>query len=114
LSDSERDSSLEILSRIVEVSNSNIQIEDRLKFICDILSKEMNVDCVTVYRLPPHSLYLEPWVSSCLSLDESRLQTFRVKLGEGISGMAAWKRQPFFVEDVQKLSPGLSLVPPET
>ena len=112
--DKDTDSTLEILSRIVEVSNSNIIIEDRLKFVCDIISREMDLDCVTIYKLPPRSLFLEPWVSSCISIEESSGQKFRVKLGEGVSGIAAWKRQPFFVENLKKIPQGVSLVPPET
>lgn len=112
--DKHESSSLEIISRIVEVSNSNIQVENRLKFICDILSRELRVDCVNIFKLPPHSLYLEPWVSSSLSVEDALHRSFKVRLGEGISGMAAWKRQPFFVADVNKAPPGVSIVPFET
>ncbi|NIO17155.1 MAG: GAF domain-containing protein [Deltaproteobacteria bacterium] len=107
-------SSIEIVSRIVEVSNSNIQVENRLKFICDILSREFAVDCVCIYKLPAHSLYLEPWVSSTISVEDCLHQDFKVRLGEGVSGMAAWKRQPLFVEDLQNTPPGVSVVPSET
>lgn len=104
-------SSLEILSRVVEVSNSNIQVENRLKFICDILSRELGVDSVCIYKLPPHSLFLEPWVSTSIPANEIPRDNYKVKLGEGFSGMAAWKRQPIYVENVKNPPPGFSLVP---
>jgi signal transduction histidine kinase len=107
-------SSIEIISRIVEVSNSNIQVENRLKFICDILSRELGIDCVSIFKLPAHSLYLEPWVSSSISIEDYLDQNFKVRLGEGISGMAAWKRQPFYVEDLKNIPLGVSIVPFET
>lgn len=110
----QHNSSIEIISRIVEVSNSNIQVENRLKFICDILSRELGIDCVCIYKLPPHSLYLEPWVSSTITVEDCSQQNFKVRLGEGISGMVAWKRQPFFVEDLKTVPPGVSIVPFET
>jgi len=33
------DNRFAILSRVVEISNSNILIENRLKYICDFLSR---------------------------------------------------------------------------
>ena len=29
-----------LLSRVIEISNSNIQVENRLKYICDFLCRE--------------------------------------------------------------------------
>ncbi|HSQ14780.1 MAG TPA: hypothetical protein VLQ94_00545 [Candidatus Binatia bacterium] len=59
-----------LLARIVEISNSNIQVENRLKHICDFLSREIRSDCVCIYRCEPRGTDLVPWVSSCIEIDE--------------------------------------------
>jgi hypothetical protein len=38
-----------LLSRVIEICNSNVQIENRLKHVCDFLCKETFADCVCIY-----------------------------------------------------------------
>src|SRR5512140_503024 len=81
-----------LLARIVEISNSNIQVENRLKRICDFLAREIHFDCVCIYRRETRGENLTPWVSSCVEIEECALLDFVVRPGEGISGKAARKR----------------------
>ena len=101
-----------LLARIVEISNSNIQVENRLKHICDFLSRETRSDCVCIYRREVRGEDLAPWVSSCVEIEECTLMDFVVRPGEGVSGKAARKRAPVFFPDV-KTNPPAFAVPRE-
>ncbi|MDD5761296.1 MAG: GAF domain-containing protein [bacterium] len=101
-----------LLARIVEISNSNIQVENRLKHICDFLSRETRSDCVCIYRRELRGEELVPWVSSCVEIEECTLMDFVVRLGEGVCGKAARKRAPVFFPDV-KTNPPTFAVPRE-
>ena len=101
-----------LLARIVEISNSNIQVENRLKHICDFLSRETRSDCVCIYRREARGEDLSPWVSSCLEIEECASMDFVVRSGEGVSGKAAGKRAPVFYPDV-KATPPTPAVPRE-
>jgi|GEM_PF-156779 len=106
------DTRFSLLARIVEISNSNIQVENRLKHICDFLSRETLSDCVCIYRRQVRGENLVPWVSSCLEIEECMLMDFVVHPGEGVSGKAARKRAPVFFPDV-KTNPPAFAVPQE-
>jgi len=101
-----------LLARIVEISNSTIQVENRLKHICDFLSRETRSDCVCIYRREVRGEDLAPWVSSCVEIEECTLMDFVVRPGEGVSGKAARKRAPVFFPDV-KTNPPAFAVPRE-
>ncbi|RJP25617.1 MAG: GAF domain-containing protein [Deltaproteobacteria bacterium] len=107
-----RDKRFPLLARVVEISNSNIQIENRLKYICDFLSRESGADCVCIYRREPRGEDLIPWVSSCMGIEECTMVDFVVRTGEGASGKAAHKRAPMFFPDV-KTDPPSPAVPRE-
>ena len=94
-----------LLARIVEISNSNIQVENRLKHICDFLSRETRSDCVCIYRREVRGEDLVPWVSSCLEIEECTVMDFVIRPGEGVSGKAARKRAPVFFPDVKTNPP---------
>ena len=98
-----------LLARIVEISNSNIQVENRLKHICDYLCRETRSDCVCIYRREASGEDLAPWVSSCVEIDECALMDFVVRAGEGVSGKAARKRAPVFFPDVKTNPPTLAV-----
>src|SRR5512141_2180091 len=101
-----------LLARIVEISNSNIQVENRLKRISDFLQRETRADCVCIYRRDLRGEDLTPWVSSCMEIEECALMDFVVRPGEGVSGKAARKRAPVFFPDV-KTTPPTPAVPQE-
>lgn len=101
-----------LLARIVEISSSNIQVENRLKHICDFLSRETRSDCVCIFRREVRGEDLAPWVSSCVEIEECTRMDFVVRPGEGISGKAARKRAPIFYPDV-KAGPPTFAVPQE-
>ncbi len=94
-----------LLSRVVEISNSNIQVENRLKYICDFLATDTGAECVCVYRRDTRGEYLVPWVSSCVEIEECALFDFRIRPGEGVAGKAVQKRAPVFFPDVQASPP---------
>jgi signal transduction histidine kinase len=96
-----------LLSRVIEICNSNVQIENRLKHICDFLCKETFADCVTVYGREPRTGLLYPWVASSMQVQEATLLPFRIRPGEGVAGKAAQKRAPIFFQDVRKMPPAL-------
>ena len=103
------DSRFSLLARVVEISNSNIQIENRLKYICDFLSRETRSDCVCIYRRELKGEDLAPWVSSCIEIEECAMMDFVVRPGEGVSGKAARKRAPVFFPDVKTAPPALAV-----
>ncbi|MHB1011981.1 MAG: GAF domain-containing protein [Desulfobacteria bacterium] len=94
-----------LLAQIVGISNSNIQVENRLKHICDFLSRETRSDCVCIYRREVRGEDLVPWVSSCVEIEECTAMDFVVRPGEGVSGKAALKRAPVFFPDVKTAPP---------
>lgn len=94
-----------LLAQIVEIANSNIQVENRLKHICDFLSRETRSDCVCIYRREVRGEDLAPWVSSCVEIEECAMMDFVVRPGEGVSGKAAMKRAPVFFPDVKTTPP---------
>ncbi len=98
-----------ILSRVVEISNSNIQIENRLKYVCDVLARETDAECVCIYRRDPGGEHLVPWVSSCVEIDEWSSFDFRIRSGEGVAGKAVKKRAPVFFPDVKASPPALAV-----
>jgi signal transduction histidine kinase/putative methionine-R-sulfoxide reductase with GAF domain len=98
-----------LLARIVEISNSNIQVENRLKHICDFLSRETRSDCVCIYQLEARGENLVPWVSSCVEIEECSVMDFVVRPGEGVSGKAARKRAAVFFPDVKTNPPALAV-----
>jgi two-component system sensor histidine kinase HydH len=98
-----------LLARIVEISNSNIQVENRLKRICDFLQRETRSDCACIYRRDLRGEDLTPWVSSCVEIEECALMDFVVRPGEGVSGKAARKRAPVFFPDVKTNPPTLAV-----
>ncbi|MHB1013051.1 MAG: GAF domain-containing protein [Desulfobacteria bacterium] len=98
-----------LLARIVEISNSNIQVENRLKYICDFLARETHSDCICIYRREARGEDLAPWVSSCIGIEECALMDFVVRSGEGVSGKAARKRAPVFFPDVKSNPPTLAV-----
>src|SRR5512145_558495 len=95
------DKGIPLLSRVIEISNSNIQVENRLKYICDYLSRETPAECVCVYRRDRRGEDLTPWVSSCAEIEECSHFDFRIRPGEGVAGKAAHKRAPVFFPDVR-------------
>ncbi len=90
-----------LLSRVVEISNSNILIENRLKYICDFLSRETGADRVCIYRREHRGEDLLPWISSSVQIDECTLLDFRIRTGEGVAGKAARNRVPAYYHDVR-------------
>ena len=104
-----QDRHFSLLARVVEISNSNIQIENRLKYICDFLSQESGADCVCIYRREPGGDDLLPWVSSCIAVEECTTMDFLIRPGEGVAGKAARKRAPVFYPDVRSNPPPLAV-----
>ena len=103
------DKAFSLLARVVEISNSNIQIENRLKYLCDFLARESGAECVCVYRREARGEHLLPWVSSCVGIEECTQFDFRIRPGEGVAGKAFEKRAPVFFPDVQASPPTLSV-----
>ena len=103
------DREIVLLSRVIEISNSNIQIENRLKYICDFLSREAGAECVCIYRRENRGEDLIPWVSSCVPIEESAHLDFRIRIGEGVAGKAAQKRAPVYFPDVRNAPPPLTV-----
>jgi signal transduction histidine kinase len=94
-----------LLSRVIEICNSNVQIENRLKHVCDFLCKETFADCVCIYGREQRTGLLHPWVSSCMQVQECSTMPFRLRPGEGVAGKAAQKRAPIFFQDVHRIPP---------
>src|SRR5574341_1204619 len=103
------DRAFSILSRIIEISNSNIEIENRLKHICDFLSRETGAECVCIYQREQGGDDLLPWLSSSMPIEESALADFRIRPGEGIAGKAAQKRVPVYCADARSTPPTLAV-----
>src|SRR3989304_489674 len=99
------DNRFSLLARIVEISNSNIQVENRLKYICDFLSREAGSDCVCIYRRELRGEDLVPWVSSCLEIGECTAMDFVVRPGGGGAGQRGRKGAAGFF-------PGVKAAPP--
>jgi two-component system, NtrC family, sensor histidine kinase HydH len=98
-----------LLARVIEISNSNIEIENRLKYISDFLCREMEAECVCIYEYSRRDEELAPWVSSCVRIDSPAGYGSRIRPGEGVAGKAAQKRVPVYFPDVRKAPPSLAV-----
>jgi signal transduction histidine kinase/putative methionine-R-sulfoxide reductase with GAF domain len=105
----DKQSFLSLLTRIVEISNSNILVENRLKSICDLLCSEGRIDCICIYRREPRGEDLIPWISSSMAVDECTKLDYTIRSGEGIAGKAAYRRAPVFCADVRENPPAQSI-----
>ncbi|MBP2674305.1 MAG: sensor signal transduction histidine kinase, partial [Deltaproteobacteria bacterium] len=105
----DKQSFLALLTRVIEISNSNILVENRLKSICDLLCREGRIDCICIYRREPRGEDLVPWISSSLGIDECSRLDFSIRTGEGIAGKAAYRRAPIFFPDIKGSPPAQSI-----
>lgn len=96
-----------ILSRVIELSNSNIPVENRMKFVCDHLVRETSADFAGVFQKDRRGDDLAPWVSSSAAIEESAAADFRIRPGEGVSGKALQKRIAVFFPNVRLAPPSL-------
>ncbi|MBE0604538.1 MAG: GAF domain-containing protein [Deltaproteobacteria bacterium] len=105
----DKQSFLSLLTRVVEISNSNILVENRLKSICDLLNREGRIDCICFYRREPRGEDLAPWISSSMGIDECTKLDFAIRSGEGCAGKAAYRRAPVFFPDVKENPPAQAI-----
>ncbi len=101
----DKQSFLALLTRVIEISNSNILVENRLKSICDLLCRERPIDCIFIFRREPRGEDLVPWVSSSSGIEECAKMDFAIRSGEGIAGKAAYRRAQVFFPDVKETPP---------
>lgn len=91
----------EILSRVIELSNSNLDIDDRLLNILQYLSESLRVDASSIFTYKPESgtvsLYISNFPTNEISSKTSYL------LGEGIIGQCAKKREPVIFMNCSRL-----------
>ncbi|MEW6719157.1 MAG: GAF domain-containing protein [Thermodesulfobacteriota bacterium] len=101
----DKHSFLALLSRVVEISNSNILVENRLKSICDLLCREGGVDGAVIFRREPRGEDLVPWIASGAGSDVAGQPEFAIRSGEGVAGKAAYRRAQVFFPDVKETPP---------
>ncbi len=101
----DKQSLLSLLARAVEISASNIPVENRLKSVCDLLCGAGVADCVCIYRREPRGDDLFPWISSSMGIDECARLGYVIRSGEGVAGKAASRRAPVFFPEVRKDPP---------
>lgn len=89
--------SAEILSQIITLSNSTIEIEERLLAIIHCLSESFSVDACSIYTLEPDSDVLNLYISSVPREEVSKNAFYSI--GDGIVGICALKREPIIIEN---------------
>lgn len=105
----DKPSFLSLLARVVEISNSNILVENRLKSICDLLCREGRIDSICFFRREPRGEDLVPWICSSMGIDECSRMDFAIRSGEGSAGKAAYRRAPVFFPDVKEHPPAQAI-----
>ncbi len=105
----DKQSFLSLLTRVVEISNSNILVENRLKSICDLLCRDGRFDSICFFRREPRGEDLVPWISSAMGIDECSRLDFVIRSGEGAAGKAAYRRAPAFFPDVKGHPPAQAI-----
>lgn len=87
------------ISNICKITHSEIELEDKLKFITDETRKALLVDACSIYDLDFNSKELVLKVTS--GLPDIALGQ-KIKMGEGIIGHSAKEMSPIAVEDATK------------
>ncbi len=91
----------EILSHVIELSNSNLDNKDRLLAILQYLSESLKIDASSLFTYQPELETVSLYVSN-RSADEVSSKT-SYRLGEGIVGTCAKKREPIILMDCSRL-----------
>jgi signal transduction histidine kinase len=84
---------VDVIGKIVELSQSNIEISARIKAILDVLSRDLTLDEVLVFTLEKDRK-LTCRFASDQSILSPMLNKYRCLIGEGIIGTVAQKRSP--------------------
>jgi signal transduction histidine kinase len=93
--------SVEILSHVIELSNSNLDIGERLLAILSYLSESFKVDASSLFAYQSESETLSFHSSDRPADDISSKISY--SLGEGIVGICAKKREPIILMDCTSL-----------
>ncbi|MCX7857342.1 MAG: ATP-binding protein [Deltaproteobacteria bacterium] len=86
---------VELISKIVDISHSNIDLDARINGILKLIQKYVEASDISIYILDKDKrLTLKYAVQN--SLVTNLLSSYRPLLGEGVPGLVAQKREPHF------------------
>jgi signal transduction protein with GAF and PtsI domain len=95
-----RKAQLEALSEISEAITSQTYLDDILRLIVVVTAKVMSSNICSLMLLNPETGELE--IRATQAVSEDYLKKYPVKMGEGISGLAARENQPMDCWDVKE------------
>ena len=87
-----------LLLDVARQLGSTLELPETLKAVTELVGVSMGVDQFTVMLCAPDGM-LE--IAGSFGLDAERCASFRLKLGEGASGIAAQTREPVYITDIQ-------------
>ncbi len=95
-----KDSKLEAISEISKAITSGTYLDDILRLIVVVTAKVMGSNICSLMLLNPETNELE--IKATQAISDAYLKKPPVKLGEGISGLAARENKPIVSMDVKK------------
>lgn len=87
-----------LLLDVARQLGSTLELSEILKDVTELVSVSMGVDQFTVMLLEPDGTLK---IAASFGLDAARCSSFRLKMGEGASGIAAKTREPVYIADIQ-------------
>lgn len=87
-----------LLLDVARQLGSTLELSEILKDVTELVGVSMGVDQFTVMLLEPDGTLQ---IAASFGLDAARCASFRLKMGEGASGIAAQTREPVYITDIQ-------------
>lgn len=87
-----------LLLDVARQLGSTLDLSEILKGVTELVSVSMGVDQFTVMLLEPEGTLK---IAASFGLDAARCSSFRLKMGEGASGIAAQTREPVYITDTR-------------
>jgi phosphoserine phosphatase RsbU/P len=89
-----------LLLEVVDVVNSTLNLDELLQRVAELVRKVIRYDIFAILLLEPKSEELR--IRFSIGHPQEVVQRFRTRLGQGITGLAAERRQAILVNDVTK------------
>lgn len=87
-----------LLLDVARQLGSSLELSKVLREVTELVSVSMGVDQFTVMLLEEDDALK---IAASFGLDAARCSSFRLKMGEGASGIAAQTREPVYIADIQ-------------
>ncbi len=103
-------SETEILIKVAQAVNSNLELKEMLDAITHIVAEGLNKDVCTIYLIKPDTNVV--YIEASKGLEKETAEAANLTPGDGVIGWVARQLQPLGIEDISK-EPRLKEIPPK-